>query len=48
MSSTSAADCHQPDYPKSSNPFARAGAALGALAGGGLWLLGWLFFTDNL
>jgi Na+/proline symporter len=24
------------------------GAALGALAGGGLWLLGWLYFTDNL
>jgi len=24
------------------------GAALGALAGLGLWLLGWLYFTDNL
>ncbi|HEY1474706.1 MAG TPA: hypothetical protein VGF53_11555 [Pseudolabrys sp.] len=24
------------------------GAGLGALAGFGLWLLGWLYFTDNL
>ena len=24
------------------------GAALGALAGCGMWLLGWLYFTDNL
>jgi Na+/proline symporter len=24
------------------------GAALGALAGFGLWLLGWFYFSDNL
>jgi Na+/proline symporter len=24
------------------------GALLGAVAGFGLWLLGWLYFTDNL
>ena len=24
------------------------GAALGAVAGFGLWLLGWLYFSDNL
>jgi Na+/proline symporter len=24
------------------------GAGLGAVAGFGLWLLGWLYFTDNL
>ncbi len=24
------------------------GAAAGAVAGWGLWLLGWLYFTDNL
>lgn len=25
-----------------------AGAALGAVCGFGLWLLGWFYFTDNL
>jgi hypothetical protein len=25
-----------------------AGVGLGALAGCGLWLLGWLYFSDNL
>ena len=25
-----------------------AGAALGAVAGFGLWLLGWLYYSDNL